>query len=180
MPALSLWRTRRFIRQPGFSKVTRLALSFLQLLQRVLAPLMASHGDLLCKYFLDDGVHAGDLSGLERFLRELTRLASIGFCLNFPNCRLFAKGDVSGMELLRELPAQQEGLEFLGSPISSIPFLNESLTATFAKALDFCEQVEKVEDPQTCHQLLRLCAGTSRILHLMEVVPPAIILPFVQ
>ena len=58
--------------------------------------------------------------------------------------------------------------------------MTESLTAAFTKALDFCDQVANSEDPQICHQLLRLCAGTCRVLHLMKVVPPAIILPFLQ
>ena len=150
-------------------------------LQSVLAPIISAHSGLLSKYFLDDGVHAGALSSLDQLLRDLTpQLATAGLRLNLSKCRLFTKGDPSQYQQLCSVPLQAHGLDFLGSPIGSEQFMKDSLAATFAKALDFCEQVETIEDPQTCHQLLRMCAGTCRVLHLIKVVPPATILPFVQ
>ena len=142
-------------------------------LQSILAPIVSAHSDLLSKYVLDDGLHVGELNALDHLLRDLApRLASSGLRLNLCKCRLYTKGDTSNFQQLRSVP--------LNAAIGSEQFLKDSLTATFAKALDFCDQVEKVDGHQTCHQLLRMCAGTCRVLHLMKVVPPAIMIPFVR
>ena len=150
-------------------------------LQSVIAPLLRSCNEVMSKYFLDDGVHVAEIPILDGLLRDLKPLlAGAGLSLNILKCRLFTKGDPSALVHLGSVPVEREGLEFLGSPIGSDHFINDSLTLAFAKALDFCDQVAKVEDPQTCHHLLRLCAGTCRVLHLMKVVLPTIILHFLQ
>ena len=51
--------------------------------------------------------------------------------------------------------------------------MDKSLNAKFSKAHAFCDAVVAVDDPQTCLALLKLCAGTCHILHLLKVVPPS-------
>ena len=125
-------------------------------------------------WYLDDGVIAGRFEDLELLLRELgASFQDIGLILNTTKCKLFTIGDPSNFDELSRIPCERAGLEVLGTPLGNEDFVDKSLNAKFSKAHAFCDAVVAVDDPQTCLALLKLCAGTCHILHLLKVVPPS-------
>ena len=148
---------------------------FAAALQSILAQLPA---DLLNNYYLDDGLHHGDLSHLDRLVGWLKpKLEDINLSLNVGKCHLFTKGDVSHLPHLSHVPVSGEGFEFLGSPIGSDEYIDAILTTKFAKAVAFCEQVGRLKDPQINLSLLQRCTGVCRVLHLLKVISPERIKP---
>ena len=137
--------------------------------------------DLLNNYYLDDGLHHGALSALDKLLGWLQpRLQAVDLSLNVAKCHIFTRGDTSGFRNLCDVPVSADGFEFLGAPIGTAQYVQDLLTAKFAKAISFCGQVARLNDPQINLLLLQRCAGVCRVLHLLKVIPPDIIPPFCQ
>ena len=149
-------------------------------IHRVITELREKFGRAIHIWYLDDGVIAGSFEDLDRLLRELrASFSAIGLSLNVDKCKLFTVGDPSSFDELSVIPRNSTGLEVLGAPIGDAAFLDSILTKKFADASNFCENICKVGDPQISLALLRLCAGTCRVLHLMKVVAPTTISPYV-
>ena len=143
-------------------------------IQRIIVGLQQKFKRCLQLWYLDDGVIAIRFEVLELLLRELgASFQDIGLILNTTNRKLFTIGDPSKFDELSRIPETTDRLEVLGTPLGNEDFVDKSLNAKFSKAHAFCDAVVAVDDPQTCLALLKLCAGTCHILHLLKVVPPS-------
>ena len=104
--------------------------------------------DVLNHYHLDDGLHHGALHALDKLLGWLEpNLKTIDLSLNVSKCHIFTRGDTSHFPNLRAVPVSSDGFEFLGAPIGTDQFVQSVLTTKFAKAIAFCGQVARLNDP---------------------------------
>ena len=137
--------------------------------------------DITNNYYLDDGLHHGALTALDKLLGLLElKLQANDLSLNVAKCHIFTRGDTSLFSNLREVPVSADGFEFLGAPIGTAQYVHDLLTTKFGKAIAFCGQMARLNDPQINLLLLQRCAGVCRVLHLLKVIPPDVIQPFCQ
>ena len=135
--------------------------------------------DIINNYYLDDGLHHGTLTAPDKLLGLLPKLHAIDLSLNVAKCHIFTRGDTSLFSNLREVPVSADGFEFLGAPVGTAQYVHDLLTTKFGKAIAFCGQVARLNDPQI-NLLLQRCADVCRVLHLLKVIPPDVIHPFCQ
>ena len=140
-----------------------------------------SHPQCYVAFYLDEGNVIGPHFELERIVPELReRLTDIGLELDMRKSKLFTKGDLTTYPELREIPTSTQGLEVLGFPFGESNFVRERLRKKFDSVMDFCRRVSTLGEPQIAASLLRLCAGTCRVLHLIKVVQPDLMAPFLS
>ena len=169
-------------------------LLFALALQPVLQELAGSRRpgglDLVFSY-LDDLCLAGDAAAVSAALSILkVRCAAIGLqlstglvneageVLSKDKCELILAAGTNSTVNTSEFPAdfkvvRDGNFELLGGPIGNPRFCNEHTEQRVAKASRLLTALGEVPDPQVALQLLRRCAGFSKMVYSLRVVPPS-------
>ena len=161
----------------------------LQPILQELASSRASGGLELVFSYLDDLCLAGDALAVASAISTLkARCADLGLKLSTgltdeagnviskDKCELILAGGAASTVDVTQFPAdfrvvRDGNFELLGGPIGSPEFCNEHTQARVTKALRVLEALGEVPDPQVALQLLRRCAGFSKMVYSTRVVP---------
>eukprot|EP00731_Ephydatia_muelleri_P032462 Em0024g6a len=154
-------------------------LFFSLVLHKVIAAIDADD-DCLClilqAWYLDDGVLAGPKHAVLRALSIIEDLGpSLGIFINLSKCELFSHSDISTFPHVMKA-SHVPHLDILGTPIGDYLYCTGFFAAKrveFTKLLSMLEDVSVI-DPQVAFNMLRLCSGFCKIVHLARSIPPSV------
>ena len=161
----------------------------LQPVLQELAATRAAGGLELVYSYLDDLCLAGDALAVVSALNTLkARCADVGLTLSTglmdeagnviskDKCELILTGGAASAVDVTHFPSdfkvvRDGNFELLGGPVGSPEFCNAHTQARVTKALGVLTALGEVPDPQVALKLLRSCAGFSKMVYSMRVVP---------
>eukprot|EP00731_Ephydatia_muelleri_P026850 Em0018g950a len=154
-------------------------LFFSLVLHKVIAAIDADDDCLrliLQAWYLDDGVLAGPKHAVLRALSIFEDLGpSLGIFINLPKCELFSHSDISMFPHVMKA-SHVPHLDILGTPIGDYLYCTGFFAAKhvqFTKLLSKLEDVSVI-DPQVAFNMLHLCSGFCKIVHLARSTPPSV------
>ena len=163
----------------------------LQPILQELAQSRAPGGLELVYSYLDDLCLAGDAGAVLSALQTLqSRCAAVGLTLSTglvtdtgealskDKCELILTAGAASTVDVPPFPSDfkvtRDGdFELLGGPVGSREFCNQHTQERVDKALRILQALGEVPDPQVALQLLRRCAGFSKMVYSIRVVPPS-------
>ena len=154
-------------------------LFFSLVLHKVIAAIDADDDCLrliLQAWYLDDGVLAGPKHAVLRALSIIEDLGpSLGIFINSSKCELFSHSDISMFHHVMKA-SHVPHLDILGTPIGDYLYCTGFFAA---KRVEFTKLLSKLEDvsvidPQVAFNMLRLCSGFCKIVHLARSTPPSV------
>jgi hypothetical protein len=97
--------------------------------------------------------------------------------LNTKKSVVAAYVSLEGYTNLQELQAvdlrqPSAGVRVLGVPLGNAEYVCSELARVLVRVSTFCEGIIRLDHPQAGFQLLRLCTGACRVMHLMRAMPP--------
>ena len=161
----------------------------LQPVLQELAATRAAGGLELVYSYLDDLCLAGEALAVVSSLNTLkARCADVGLTLSTgltdeagnviskDKCELILTGGAASAVDVTHFPSdfkvvRDGNFELLGGPVGSPEFCNAHTQARVTKALGVLTALGEVPDPQVALKLLRSCAGFSKMVYSMRVVP---------
>ncbi len=137
----------------------------------------------ILRAFLDDGVCSRPIPVLLEVLKFLQspEVKARGLDMRLDKCGLYVpyQGvvDVPSIKSLYGIPAEMEvstrGCVILGCPVSvNEVFIAEHLQALVCRVETYNQQVMSLASPQVALALLRLCAGPTKVAHILRCLPP--------
>ena len=153
-------------------------LFFALVLHKVIAAIDADDDYLrliLQAWYLDDGVLAGPRQAVLRALSIIEDLGPpLGIFINLSKCELFSRSDISMFPPVMKA-SHVPHLDILGTPIGDFLFCTGFFAAKRAELTKLLSMLEDVSDidPQVAFNLLRLCSGFCKMVHLARSTPPS-------
>ena len=129
---------------------------------------------ILQAWYLDDGVLAGPRQAVLRTLSIIEDLGPpMGIFINLSKCELFSRSDISMFPPVMKA-SHVPHLDILGTPIGDYLFCTGFFAAKRAELTKLLSMLEDVSDidPQVAFNLLRLCSGFCKMVHLARSTPP--------
>eukprot|EP00731_Ephydatia_muelleri_P033991 Em0044g11a len=131
---------------------------------------------ILQAWYLDDGVLAGPRQAVLRALSIIEDLGPpLGIFINLSKCQLFSRSDISMFPPVMKA-SHVPHLDILGTPIGDYLFCTGFFAAKRAELTKLLSMLEDVSviDPQVAFNLLRLCSGFCKMVHLARSTPPSV------
>ena len=150
-----------------------------------LAGLRAPGGLELVYSYLDDLCLAGEASAVSNAVERLRRRCNdVGLQLSTgaahfkDKCELILVAGAASTVDVAAFPSdfkvvRDGNFELLGAPIGSPEFCNEHTRDRVGKAARILQALGELPDPQVALQLLRRCAGFSKMVFSLRSVPPS-------
>ena len=154
-------------------------LFFTLVLHKVIAAIDADDDCLrliLQAWYLDDGVLAGPRQAVLRALSIIEDLGPpLGIFINLSKCELFSRSDISMFPPVMKA-SHVPHLDILGTPIGDYLFCTGFFAAKRAELTKLLSMLEDVSDidPQVAFNLLRLCSGFCKMVHLARSTSPSV------
>ena len=97
----------------------------------------------------------------------------LGIFINLSKCQLFSRSDISWFPPVMKA-SHVPHLDILGTPIGDYLFCTGFFAAKRAELTKLLSMLEDVSDidPQVAFNLLRLCSGFCKMVHLARSTPP--------
>ena len=124
--------------------------------------------------YLDDVFLLGPPDrAIESFQALKKMFCSINLLVSDTKCEIFSPSGVINASSI-DVPVTCEGSVFLGTPIGSASFVESSCSKIAQSGSLLCDQLTKLDDPQSATLLLRHC-HVPRLDHLARTVRPSIL-----
>lgn len=132
----------------------------------------------LLSFYLDDGFIIGSHDTLRDALKELDSqdFKVHGLHLSVPKCQVWWPSEPPSDMRSKYPPELKQsycaGTTVLRTPVGNSDFVQESMMATVQDLDPILKSLESLEDAHVALTLLRSCASTCKLVHLLRTVPP--------
>jgi hypothetical protein len=125
-------------------------------------------------WYLDDGLLIGKNNEVVQAISTIASEASkIGMSLNLSKCEVWWPGRKEFNEIPFDVShVLDEGVEFLGAGVGSLKFIRGLMTRKLSQARVLQKAILQLDDTQMELALLRSCAATCKIMHLLRCHSP--------
>ena len=125
-------------------------------------------------WYLDDGTLVGPRSVVASIMSQIrSQGIPFGLILNLNKCEVYwPSGDQDFTEFPPEVIRLVDGISLLGSPIwDSLEYLSSCIAKLVSRVESIQLKILELDGPQVELNLVRLCAGTCKINHVLRTVP---------
>jgi hypothetical protein len=152
-------------------------------LQPVLVHVLETWGELglsIIRAFLDDGIFSGPVAILKDILMFLQsdEVRKRGLHVRLDKCALYIPNagllDTVHRDygLDPKLRVTSDGIVVLGVPVGSWQFCDQFLRDVATNVDNFHNRLKDLDSPQLALLLLRMCAGATKVAHILRCLPP--------
>ena len=127
-------------------------------------------------WYLDDGTIIGRRRDLAQLLNLLSGpdVKSRGFDINLFKCEIWwPSGDMNFLEILREAPRAQDGIDMLKIPVGSDAYIERRLRRRIEAMKSVTTRLNTLEDSHIEFTMLRACLGSAKLGYAMRGIQPS-------